>query len=225
MKLNELDYKQTAIKALKANFNYNFDVSKLTRGQTMDMLAKVHGLIKESKTYNDETNPKYLQLVFIEQALTEHYYNLKGAKIIVENAEVEKSQTILAAQDMVDSLQKMIEEVNDMLVKELPALTDSIQSEIGAAESQSFNQAASEALTTLNQTLSQSKQAVQGAMNAMTGQGSPGDLGAPPAGGGEEIAVTDVAATSAPAPAAAPAMPAELPPAEGPAAQVGRDKR
>jgi hypothetical protein len=241
MRLNELDKSQIAIRALKANFDVDFNTSKLNRSQTKTMLDKVNGLIKEAKSqpdfYKNQNDPSYMKLIFMSQALNEHYSNTKTAKIIVENQEVEKSQVILAAQDMVNSLQKMIEEVNDMLVKELPALTDSIQSEMGVNESAAFNQAASESLTTLNQTLSQSKQSLQGALNGITGQGGdPAALGAAPTGG-EEMAVTDVAATAGPggeevvgaemgaevAPDAA-EMPAEEPEAE-PTGGVGREKR
>lgn len=239
MRLNELDQKQTAQKALKENFDVSIDTAKLSRGQTRAMIDKVNRLVKEAKSkpdfYTNQQAPTFMKLIFLGQALAEHYNSTKEAKIVIENQEVEKSQVILAAQDMVDSLQKMIEEVNDMLVKELPALTDSIQSEIGVNEAQAFNQSASQALTTLNQTLSQSKQGVQGAMNAMTGQGGdPAALGAPT--GGEEMAVTDVAATAGPAGGevagaemtadmpAGPELPAEEPEAE-PAGGVGREKR
>lgn len=195
MRLNDLDKSNTAAQALKANFDFSFDTSKLSRGQTRTMLEKVQGLIKEAKAspdfYKNQNSPSYMKLVFMSQALTEHYLNTKAARIVVENEEVEKSQVILAAQDMLDSIQKMIEEVNDMLVKELPALTNSIQSEIGVEQSGSFNQSATQALTTLNQTLSQSKSEMQNAMNVLTGVGSPEALGAP-AAGGEEMAVTDV---------------------------------
>ena len=128
-------------------------------------MTRINGLIKEARMMSDynkaQNDPSYLKLIFMSQALLEHFKSLKPARILVENAEVEKSQVILAAQDMIDQLQKMLEETNNMLVKELPALVDSIQSEIGANESQSFNQAANEALTALNQCLSQSKQTLQ----------------------------------------------------------------
>lgn len=238
MKLNEFDKTNTAAQALKANFDYNFDVSKLSRGQASAMLTRVNTLIKEAKTrsdfYKTQNEAPFMKLLFISQALREHFDSAKTSKIVVENQEVEKSQVILAAQDMIDSLQKMIEEVNDMLVKELPALTDSIQSEIGVNESASFNQVASEALTSLNQSLSQSKQSLQGAMNAMTGQGDPSALGAPPAGG-EEMAVTDIATKTTPGgeemmgaemDAEMPAEPpAEEPELAAPTGGVGREKR
>jgi hypothetical protein len=234
MKLFDLDKTNVAQKALKENFDMSFDASKLTKTQTKAMLVKIAGLIKEAKAspnfYSNVTNPSYLKLVFMGQALTEHYKNFKSARIVVENEEVQKSEVILAAQDMINSVQKMIEEVNDMLVKELPALTDSIQSEIGVNESAAFNQAASQALTTLNQTLSQSKQGLQDAMNQMTGVASAEAFGAPPAGG-EEMAVTDIATTQTPdgtdvtgAEEVDVEMPAEEPDVE-PTGGVGREKR
>jgi hypothetical protein len=200
MKLNDLDTSKVAQKALKSNFNFELDTNKLDRNSTKRMMEKVYGLIKEAKDspnfYANEKSPTYMKLVFMAQALTEHYKSFKAPRIVTENTEVQKSEVILAAQDMINSVQKMIEEVNDMLVKELPALTDSIQAEIGVNESSAFNQSASQALTTLNQTLSQSKTDLQTALNQMTGQGAGEAFGAP--AGGEEMAVTDIATKDAP---------------------------
>jgi hypothetical protein len=133
-----------------------------------------------------------MKLVFMEQELSQHYSELRSrpqARMVVENEEVENSQTILAAQDMVDSIQKMVEQVSDMIVKELPALVDSVQSEIGVNESSSFQQQASEALTSLQAALTQSQTTMKSAVNGITGQGGTdafddesglgGDLSAP----------------------------------------------
>jgi hypothetical protein len=103
----------------------------------------------------------------------------------------------------------MIEEVSDMLVKELPALTSGVQSEIGVNESETFNQQVTEALTSLQASLTQSKGTLQSALNSITGQGGNmmgataddafggddmgGDMGmpAPDMGGEEDITVDD----------------------------------
>jgi hypothetical protein len=68
----------------------------------------------------------------------------------------------------------MVEEVSDMLVKELPALTSGVQSEIGVNESETFNQQVTEALTSVQAALTQSKGTMQSALNGITGQG--GDM-------------------------------------------------
>jgi hypothetical protein len=61
-----------------------------------------------------------------------------------------------------------------MLVKELPALTSGVQSEIGVNESETFNQQVTEALTSVQAALTQSKGTMQSALNGITGQG--GDM-------------------------------------------------
>jgi len=176
MRLNDLDKTNTPVKALKENFAVDFDVSGLDKAKTVAMLNKVKRLIGESKRspefHQAQSNPAYLKLVFMEQALATHLKVAKSPRIVFENEEVEKSQVILAAQDMIDTVQKMYEDINDMLVKELPALVDSIQSEIGVNESEAFNQSANQALTTLNASLQEAQTSLKGALGGLTGQGA-----------------------------------------------------
>jgi len=192
MKLTEFDNKKisTAKQALNEHYSLPFNTKRMTVTETKSMLSKVRGLINETKSstefYQSQTSPSYMKLVFMEQALADHFSYLQSlpkTRIVVENEEVEKSQVVLAAQDMVDQVQKMVEEVSDMLVKELPALTSGVQSEIGVNESESFNQQVTEALTSLQASLTQSKGTLQSALNGITGQG--GDMAADNAFGDE----------------------------------------
>ena len=231
MKLTDFDKNpiENATRALKEHYDVPFNVQKMSYAQARDMLHKVRGLMNETKKstgfYESQQNSSYLKLVFMEQALSKHFaeISLRKPRIVVENEEVEKSQVVLAAQDMVDQVQKMVEEVSDMLVKELPALTDSVQSEIGVNESSSFNQQVSEALTSLQAALTQSQATLKSALNSITGQGGAeafdagGDMGAP-APGEEEVGL-DIDAT-----AELPAPDMEEPEAE-PIGGVGRPKR
>ena len=167
----------------------------------------------------------------MEQALASHFATLKALpvynqRIVVENEEVEKSQVILAAQEMVDSLQKMVEQISDMLVKELPAVVDGVNSEVGTNEGDSFNQQASEALSSLQGALTQAKAGLQGALGVITGQGGNMDMGmddgmgAEPEMGDEEFGgdMSDDSEMGA-----EPEMPEE--PSELPEPNVGRAKR
>jgi hypothetical protein len=178
MKLNDLEHKNHAKEALKENFEMSFEVSSLNKNNTKNMLNKITKLITEARQsgsfYKNQTSSTYMKLVFMEQALNTHYKDLMNSpkpRIVFENEEVEKSQVILAAQDMIDTVQKMYEDINDMMVKELPALVSSIQSEIGVNESIEFNTQASEALSTLNDSLLNSKNSLEGALGTITGQG------------------------------------------------------
>ena len=192
MKLTEFDNKKisTAKQALNEHYSLPFNTKRMTVTETKSMLSKVRGLINETKSstefYQSQTSPSYMKLVFMEQALADHFNYLRSlpkTRIVVENEEVEKSQVVLAAQDMVDQIQKMVEEVSDMLVKELPALTSGVQSEIGVNESETFNQQVTEALTSVQAALTQSKGTLQSALNGITGQG--GDMAADNAFGDE----------------------------------------
>jgi hypothetical protein len=235
MKLTDFDKNpiENATRALKEHYDVPFNVQRMSYAQARNMLHKVRGLMNETKKsngfYESQQNSSYLKLVFMEQALSKHFaeLSLRKPRIVVENEEVEKSQVVLAAQDLVDQVQKMVEEVSDMLVKELPALTDSVQSEIGVNESETFNQQVSEALTSLQAALTQSQATLKTALNGITGQGGAeafdagagmgADMGAPMPG--EEEVDLDIDAT------------AELPapdmeePEEEPLGGVGRPKR
>lgn len=179
MKLTDFDKNiaENASKALREHYEMPLNLSKMKLAETRSMLSKVRGLINETRKskniYESQKSSAYLKLVFMEQALADHYAILSKKKpnIVVENEEIEKSQVLLAAQDMVDSIQKMLEEVSDMVVKELPALADSIQSEIGVNESSNFNTKVTGVLSNLQSSLTTTKAELQNALNGLTGQG------------------------------------------------------
>jgi hypothetical protein len=95
---------------------------------------------------------------------------------MLENEEVQKSQVILAAQDMIDSVQKMVEQISKMKVEELPAVVTGVTNEIGSNEGQQFEGSVQEALTALEGALVSAKQGLQSALGIVTGEGG-GDLG------------------------------------------------
>jgi hypothetical protein len=227
MKLNDLDPRHTAIKALKENFSLDFETKGLNRSQTISMLRKVSTLVKETRLHKDfhksESNPTYLKMLFLEQALTDHLRYAPEPKIVVENEEVEKSQVILAAQDMVDSVQKWYEEVNDMMVKELPALVDSIESEIGVNESTSFSEAAGGALQALNSALQEAQSALKGAVGSLTGQGGADAFAAPDMEQGADMSA-ELSSTEMPAEEPEEELPPP-PDEEALGGNVGREKR
>jgi hypothetical protein len=179
MKLNELNNNRRtySTRVLKEQYEMPFNVDNMSMSSTRTMLTKVRGLMNETKQspdyHNSHASPSYMKLVFMEQALTDHYNELRSLpqpRIMVENEEVEKSQVVLAAQDMVDQVQKMLEDVGQMQVKELPALVSSIESEIGVNESQAYNDAVSGQLDTLSAALKEVTAALKNALNGVTGQ-------------------------------------------------------
>jgi hypothetical protein len=187
MKLTDLDNsrRNNVYKALKEHYELPFNVDNMALAPTRTMLQKVRGLMTESKQspdfYESQSNPAYMKLVFMEQALADHFAELRmqpQPRIVVENEEVEKSQVVLAAQDLVDSVQKMLEEVGQMKVKELPALVAGIESEIGVTESQTYNEQVTAQLDALSTTLNDAYVAMKAALNQVTGQSGGEEFGA-----------------------------------------------
>ena len=105
----------------------------------------------------------------------------------LSESEVQQAQVILASQDMVDQVQRMIEQVTSIQFKDLPALVDQIRNEIGYDQATKFNADATAALGGMVQNLQQSKVQLETAMGTVTGQAPvvPGettpDVGAAPA--------------------------------------------
>jgi len=247
MKLTDFNKNNYAKRALSENYKMSFDVSKLNKVQTQRMLQKVKQLTNEAKQtsdfYKNQTSPAYMKLVFMEQALTSHYKTLKSLpspKLVFENEAVEEAQVVLAAQDMVNTIQKMLKEIGQMQIEELPALVDSIESEIGVNEASTYNEQVSAQLDTLSGALKEAFNVLKTARNTLTPQGgsftepgAEGEMGADMAAGmGDEVAGMGAEAGADAANAAAAALDAgaaavggeeEAP--EEPTNPVGRAKR
>ena len=88
----------------------------------------------------------------------------------LRESEIQQAQVVLAAQDMVDQVQKMIEQVTSMQFKDLPALVDQIKNEVGVDQAQQFNADATAALAGLTQNLQGSKGQLETALGVVTGQ-------------------------------------------------------
>jgi hypothetical protein len=204
MKLNELaaqrPSKQIA-KVFESYFGNKIKFDKLTRGQTRQMLTRVTGLVNEHRStpafHVSERNQAYLSLVIMEQGLTQRLQDLEVARRTqqLRESEVQQAQVVLAAQDMVDSVQGMLEDVSEMQFKELPALVDSIRNQVGTAQADQFNTDANTALQTMIQSLQGAKTQLEQALAVVTGQAQGGGIPAmpgvdgelPPPGAGDEL--------------------------------------
>jgi hypothetical protein len=296
MKLTELSApkpsKQIA-KVFESYFGSRISFDQLTRGQTTQMLTRVRGVLGEHRAtaarHTSERDPKYLQLVMMEQALSsrlqednlpiapaapvagaaaqpkpaapgtankdpkvdaaikksaagqtlnpEEQKLVAGAAMMaaesrlrrvmkrLNESEVQQAQVVLAAQDMVDKMQGMLEDVTELQFKELPALVDSIKNQVGIEQAQQFNTDATAALSGLVGNLQGAKQQLDAALNVVTGQAAPG--GAVPGAADAAMAGADIGAAGADM-AAADDLGADAAAdmgAEPPAAALGRARR
>jgi len=93
----------------------------------------------------------------------------KYSKKVMES-EIQQAQVVLAAQDMVDRVQGMIEDITEMEYKDLPALVESIRNEVGTSEAQSYRETATSSLEGLVEALQNAKGQLESAQGVLTGQ-------------------------------------------------------
>jgi hypothetical protein len=193
MKLTELAQpkKVMAQRALREHYEVDVDLFKLNAVKTKTMLQRVRDLLSETReTKSDHevhNDPSFNKLMMMEQMLSEHYQDLRvTSRIVVENEEVQKSQVILAAQDLIDQVQKMVEDISKVNAEELPAVVTGIANEIGTTESQQFNDAASTTLSTLQQSLIETRTQLTNALSTITGE-SVDEVPEPFDAGGEDM--------------------------------------
>jgi len=103
------------------------------------------------------------------------HHNVSEATPMMED-EVGEAEALMAAQDMVDRIQGMLEDVGEMLNEELPPLTDSLRRSAGADAAGSFNSSASETLNSLLEACRSSREAMANSVAGLSG-GEPTPMG------------------------------------------------
>jgi hypothetical protein len=149
------------------------------------------------KSQNGQTLTPDEQKMVSSAALMQQEGRLRRALVTLKESEVQQAQVVLAAQDMVDNIQGMIEDATEMQFKELPALVDSIRNQIGMDQAMQFQQDATAALTGLVQALQGTKTNLEQGLGVVTGQAqatpaldaamSAADSVAAPVSGEEEV--------------------------------------
>jgi hypothetical protein len=129
---------------------------------------KVQAAMKKSQS-GQTLNPEEQKLVGAVAASAMQKESLQARRRLRES-EIQQAQVVLAAQDMVDQVQKMLEQISAMQFKDLPALTDSIKNDMGVDQATAYQSAAAAALTQLLQSVQTGKTALEGAQGTLTGQ-------------------------------------------------------
>jgi hypothetical protein len=142
-----------------------------TPGQTPQQAAALQAQqqVQKRKQIQDQMRDldKQKQELQKQLAMAEGKHSLRRK---LKESEVQQAQVVLASQDMVDQVQRMIEQVTSMQFKDLPALVDQIKNEVGVDQAQQFNADATAALAGLTQNLQGSKGQLETALGVVTGQ-------------------------------------------------------
>ena len=201
MRLQELGGKITAKRINKINesrFGFNIDFNKLTvpkakvlvraLSENLDRLRRSYGL------HTAEKNPKYMEMLMVREGLA-RWVNERRE---LTESEMGKSEAILAAKDMVDSIQDMIEDVSRMQNEQMPALIDTIRDQISSEQADMFKNQVGGVLGTILQQLTDAREQTDNAARSLAGEGSP-DMGMGGMGGGDMGGMPGAAPSMGPA--------------------------
>jgi hypothetical protein len=193
MNLNQLTPGPSANKMnnlLQTRFGFQIDYSRMTYGKAESLNRLVSENIQRLRrsfgVHTAERNPKYMELLMVRESLgrwmRENQHLMEG--------EIGKSEAILAAKDMVDSIQDMVERVSKMQVEQLPALIDTIRDQIGMNEADQFKQGMGDLLTNISQALADARETADSSARALAGEqgatiGPVGGMSAEPMGGAD----------------------------------------
>jgi hypothetical protein len=133
-------------KVMESRFGFAIDYDKLTFSKAQRLSYALEESLNQIRRSYDihtaERNPKYMEMLMVREGLSawiaQHTPLMEG--------ELESAEAVLAAKDMVDSVQDMISDASKMLNEELPPLLDTIRDQLGAAQADAFKNSAQASL-------------------------------------------------------------------------------
>lgn len=217
MKLTEMNSKPTSTKlnkVMESRFGFAVDYENLTMPKAYKLATSITESLSSIKRTHGihvaEKNPKYMEMFMVRESL--HRWMVENQGRFLAESEMAKSEAILAAKDMVDSIQDMLEKISKMQNEQLPALLDTIRDQLGTEQAEGFKGSVNPLLQQLAQTLQQGRETADNAARTLAGEGGSdmsmgSDLGAgadlgtdlggevpAPEMGADEFAGTDAAA-------------------------------
>ena len=99
--------------------------------------------------------------------------------IIVEG-EIETAEVVMAAKNVVDRIQGMIEDLGEILNEDLPPLTDTIRDQMDSTQAQSYYDSVSSAIMSALEAMRVSREAADGAARSIAGEQGAETMGAEP---------------------------------------------
>lgn len=154
------------------------EMSTDTLGRMLTTTRAKINQIKESDLKYWE-NPQYNKLTLIKEQLSTYIKEVapgrtdgkKMKKKMKESTDLASAEVLLAAQELVDKLQGIVEDLAEMQVQELMPIVDAMKEQVGFDIAEQYNSAAEAALVSL---LDQAKTAKEALENAtLQAQGKP----------------------------------------------------
>jgi len=173
MRLSEM---HTAVTPQKINkitesrFGFSIDYDNLSYAKAQRLsraLSENITAIKRSfGSHTAEKNPKYMELMLVKEGLDKWLNSEQG----LFESEMGKSEAVLAAKDIVDSIQDMLEKVSKMQNEQVPALVDTIRDQIGMEQAEAFKTAIGPVLKSLYDCMTAGRESADNASRTLAGE-------------------------------------------------------
>jgi hypothetical protein len=161
-------------KVMESRFGFSIDYDNLSFAKAQ----RLHKAISENMqtirksfgSHSAEKNPKYVELMLVREGLDKWMHSEQG----LFESEIGASEAKLAAQDIVNSLQKMVEDIGKMQNEQVPALVGSIRDQIGMEQSEAFKASIKGVLDSLYSAVASGKDQAESAVLQLAGDQQPG---------------------------------------------------
>lgn len=179
-------------KVMESRFGFAIDYDNLSPVKAQKMSFAIgEQLTKIRQSYGAHTaeqNPKYMEMLMVREGLdawlAENFDGEVEPQQQLTEGELETAEVVLAAKDMQDSVQAMVEDASKMLNEQLPPLLDTIRDQVGVAQGDQFRNTVAPALQTLLDQLNTARDTLDQATRTLSGE----QTAEPMAMGGEEPA-------------------------------------
>ena len=173
---------------MNSRFGFTIDYNRLSYSKAVHLsnsiTENINRIRRSYGSHTAEKNPKYMELLMVRESLNRWI----GENRNLMESELGKSEAILAAKDMVDSLQDMVEKVSKMQVEQLPALVDTIRDQMDPGTADQFKNTMTQLLADLTSTLGQARETADNSARQLAGEQVPGAAAGMPMPGGPEAA-------------------------------------
>lgn len=197
---------KTLNESLKKKFGYSLNISKLNLVKSKAMLktvneslaafrSKVGAKATSQKAYMEkklvaETVQAYVTEMEARIGLERRKANLKRR---LSEAQTQEAEVTLAAKDMVDRIQGMIEDLGEMQNEQLQPLADSIRQTLGEETAMAFETSMTDVLATSMEAMRQARQGADAASRVLSGEEGAADAFDDAMVGGDEMGMEDPA--------------------------------
>lgn len=185
MKLAEMQTKSAKKmnKIMESRFGFAIDFSKLSVEKAERLSETINANINKIRTstgfHSAERNPRYMELLTVRESLAQW---ISEQRTQLNEGEVGNAEVLLAAKDILDSVQDTIEKVGKIQNEQLPQLLDSIRDQLGADQADAFKSSVGTTLETLMGQLQAAREGVDNGVRVLSGEqvDNPMSLGGAP---------------------------------------------